>query len=291
MKKTVIVTNLIAALLGLHAAQAQVAFTGNYAQNFDGMGTSGTSAPSGWTVDSEAGSHATFAPPGSYTAGVNPNFTAGALTADPTLSAGAPTNQKGLIGYNFDASGVTGNAGDRALGSSPSGNAATILELNLTNSTGSAISSLSLSYDIDRFTTTVDTNGDSKTSPNYGVEEYPGYQLFYNLTPGNNSTWVNVSSLNPTIDAGATGPVSVLNSTGVTSISDATIGLNANWNSGSTLALAWFDDNAESPSPDQLIGLNNVDIAAAAPEPSSLTLCLAGASLAFLGFRLRHRVA
>ncbi|MEI9997896.1 MAG: hypothetical protein WDO13_01345 [Verrucomicrobiota bacterium] len=64
------------------------------------------------------------------------------------------------------------------------------------------------------------------------MEEYPGYQLFYNLTPGNNSTWVNVSALNPTIDAGTTGAVQVPNSTGITSISDAQVTLNSAWAAG-----------------------------------------------------------
>jgi hypothetical protein len=55
---------LATALIGLvsaSVAQAQVAFGGSYTQNFSSMGT-GTIAPTGWSVYSEAGTHATFAP-------------------------------------------------------------------------------------------------------------------------------------------------------------------------------------------------------------------------------------
>jgi hypothetical protein len=294
--KNIYTSSLMAvALLGFvsaPSAQAQVAFDGDYTQNFSGMG-SGTTAPAGWSVYSESGSHATFAPTGSYTAGVSPNFTAGSLTLESTLTAATPTqgstSQRGLGGYNWTNSLATAanGEGSQSLGSSPSGNSATILELSLTNSTSSAINALTLGYDIDRFTTTIDNNGDSRTAPNYGVEEYPGYQLFYNLTPGNNSDWVNVASLNPTIDAGADGNVSVPNSVGITVVSPTTIQLSGTWTAGSTLELAWFDDNAESPSPDQLIGLNNVDIAAA-PEPSSVVyLTIGGAVLLLLASRRR----
>jgi hypothetical protein len=260
-----------------------------YTQNFDTMGT-GTVAPAGWTVVSEAGSHSTFAPVGSFTTGTfsSINFTAGTLTSEPTLTAGTPTTQKGLGGYNFDASGLTSVTGDRALGTSPSGNAGTYLGLTLTNNTGSAITNVSLAYDIDRFTTTADSNGDSTSSPNYGVEEFPGYQLFYTLNSG--TTWTNVSSLNPTIDAGTAGAVQVPNTVGVTSVSDSNLTLSSAWASGSTIEFAWFDDNAESPSPDQLIGLDNVSVEAV-PEPSAGVLGLVALGVAFTLVRLRRQRA
>ena len=271
------------ALLSTSAASAQVVFSGSYSQNFDSMGTAGTTAPTGWSVFSETGSHDTFSPIGNPNGtGVTPNLTAGALTAEPTLSAGAATTQKGLIGYNF---GTTSTSTDRALGTSPSGNAATILELNLTNTSGSAVSALSLSYDIDRFTVTTANNSAYASSPTVGVEENPGYQLSYSLNGG--TTWTNVSALNPTL-SGPSGVV-VPNSVGVTSISNATVSLSSSWASGSSLELAWIDDNAQSPSPDQLIGLNNVSVAAA-PEPSSIGLGLIASALAGVMIVRRNRI-
>ncbi len=285
-----LLATVLLGILSASAGHAQVAFNGDYSQNFNSM--TGTSAPTGWAVYSEAGSHATFAPSGSYTAGVSPNFTAGTLSAETTLTVTAPSSsQKGVGGYNWTNSLATpGNGeGSHSLGTSPSGNAATILQLNLINSTGSAINALSLNYDIDRFTTTVDNNNNSTTSPNYGVEEYPGYQLFYNLTPGNNADWVNVAGLNPTIDAGTGGTVSVPNTVGITVVSPTTVSLATAWTAGSTLELAWFDDNAESPSPDQEIGLNNVSVAVA-PEPSTWALLAAGgAGLLLLAARQKRQ--
>ena len=243
------------------------------------MGTTGTAAPTGWSVFSEAGSHDTFSyfqdtTSGSPAAGVTPNLTAGALTAQNTLSAGAATTQKGLIGYNF---GTTASSTDRALGSSPSGNAATILELNLSNTTGNTINNLSLSYDIDRFTTTVNNNSQFASSPTSTVEENPGYWLFYSLNGG--TSWTNVSALNPTLSA--TSGVVVPNTFGVTSITSASVALSSAWNNGTNLELAWVDDNAQGPSPDQLIGLNNVSVAAV-PEPSSIFMGLIATALAGL---------
>ncbi len=197
--------------------------------------------------------------------GVAPNLTAGALT---TKSISTQTTPSGTSanGLNYNVSGTTGVSGDRALGTSPTGTAAMILELSLTNSTGSAINALSLSYDIDRLTTTTGNNSAYSSSPTVGLEENPGYQLFFSLNNG--STWTNVSSLNPTLSG--PGGVVVPNSVGVTNVSDPLLNLGSAWAAGSTLKFAWVDDNAQSPSPDQLLGLNNVSIsAAAAPEPNS----------------------
>ncbi len=274
MKNQILLVAAFAAILGGHTANAQVLFTGSYSENFDELGTTGTAAPTGWSVLTEAGSHNNFAPANSSTPGTSgalPNFTAGALSTKPTLTVNnspSATGQTASAGVNDNVSGVTGVSGDRGLGSSPTGTAGTILELSLTNNTSSSLSAVTISYDIDRLSTTVNNNNTAAGFPNTGVEELPGYELYYNLTPGNNSTWVNVASLNPTIDMGTTGLVQVPNSLGVTTISPVTLTLSGTWAAGSTIQFAWFDDNAEGPSPDQSIALNNVAVtAAAAPEP------------------------
>ncbi len=74
-------------------AQASLSAAG-YTQNFSSMGATGTTAPTGWSVVSEAGSHYTFSPnvANEYTDGnaaQNENFTAGALTTESTLSTSA----------------------------------------------------------------------------------------------------------------------------------------------------------------------------------------------------------
>jgi hypothetical protein len=173
-------------------------------------------------------------------------------------------------GFNFA---TTASSTDRSLGTSPSGNAMTLLQLSLTNTTGSSINDLFFGYDIRRFTTTTDSNGYT-ASPFVNVEEFPGYSLWYSLDNG--TTWKNVTSLNPSLD-GSTGPA-VPNSVGVTTVSPTDVTLASAWTAGSTLLVRWGDDNAQSPSPDQLLGLDNVTITAI-PEPTSV---LAG--LGLVGF-------
>jgi hypothetical protein len=289
---------LLAAGLSLApAVRAQVGFTGTYTQNFDSMGTAGTAAPTGWSVYSMSGSNDTFSyyqdpTSGSPTAGAAPTMTLPAgstLTVESTLTAVAAANNttsKGLGGYNFA---TTASDTNRALGTSPSGNAATILEAAFTNSTGSSITALSLSYDIRRFTTTTNNNTTftQAADPTYNVEENPGYWLYYSLNGG--TTWTNVSSLNPKL-SGTSGVV-VQNSVGVTNVVDPTLSLGSAWAAGSTLTLAWIDDNAQGPSPDQLLGLDNVSLSSI-PEPSVTASVFGAAAMGFCMLRRKlSRVA
>jgi hypothetical protein len=289
-----------AAFFASSSAFAQVSFTGTYTQNFSSMGT-GSVTPTGWSGVSEAGSHNTFAPTvanydNNGVVGVSPNFTSGTLTTSaveylvPTQgsSTGKGTD---IVNYQNTLATAQNGEGSESLGTDPSGNAATILELSMTNNSGSNISAVNIAYDIDRFTTVSNTNNITSGYVNTGVEEYPGYQLFYNLTPSNTATWVNVSSLNPTILMGTTaGAVNVPNSVGITTVPTTTIDLSSAWTAGTTIAFAWLDDNGYSPSPDQEIGLNNVSIEAV-PEPSAGLLGLVAVGAAFTLLRLRRQRA
>jgi hypothetical protein len=285
-------------------ASAQVSFTGSYTQNFDSMGTAGTTAPTGWAVYSLSGSHDTFSYAGSdssitttFLANSSSNAivvgTGNSITSEPTLvahSVSSSSTYDGTTGYNFASS---GNTGDRSLGSSPSGNAATELQVSLVNNTSGSLSGLYISYDIDRFTTTTANNSAYTASdPNYGVEECPGYWLFFSLDNG--TSWTNVNALNPTL-TGANGTIAVPNTTGTTSIPTTQFSLQSTWGSavntwapGSTLDLRWIDDNAQSPSPDQLLGLNNVDITEAVPEPGSRALLGVASVAGLLASRKRR---
>jgi len=280
MKTLRIAFGLAFAATASTALAASASFTGSYSQNFDSMGQTGTTAPTGWSFVSEAGGHDTFTPADdSITKGVLPNLTAGTLTANATLIAvTGPTTQKANQGYNF---GLSASPTDRSLGSSPTGSAASILELALTNTTGAALNAISVGYDIRRFSTTVNNNT-AYAGGNYGaVEELPGYQLFYSL---NGATWTNVSALNPIL-SGSTGVV-VPNTIGVTSVPQTLINLTGSWSAGSTLTLAWLDDNAQGPSPDQLLGLDNVTVAI--PEPSTYAASLGALTVGFVALRRRN---
>jgi hypothetical protein len=289
--KTSITSLLCFVLLLASAAMASpIPFTGVYTQNFDSMGTTGTTAPAGWTVYSLSGSHEDFSfwtAAGGYVTHL-PSDTPTAINVGPTgadvLSAVAitavtgPTTQKGTGAYNL---GLSASSSDRALGSSPSGNAGTELELDLTNNTGADMNSFNISYDIRRFTTTTDNNTGYDAGPDKGIEELPGYWLFCSLDGG--ATWTNVSSLDPTL-AGP-GGIIVPNTVGVTNVPVTTVTLGSAWANGANLSLRWFDDNAESPSPDQILGLDNLTMSNT-PEPATMSLLVLSA-LAMLRKRSR----
>jgi hypothetical protein len=271
------------------AALAQITFSGSYAQNFDSMGT-GAAAPAGWSELSLSGSHDDFRFAGStaaITTTVLPSdgpayirsgpAGTSTLTTNATLTvATGPTTQKGTGGYNLA---LAASSTDRALGTSPSGNAESQLQLSLTNATSDVITGFTVSYDIRRFTTTT-VNNSGYQGANVGLEELPGYWLFYSLDGGQN--WTNVSALNPT----KTGPDGVIvpNTVGVTNVPATSFTLASPVAAGSGVLLRWVDDNAQSPSPDQIIGLDNVTITSV-PTPGSLALLTLGA----LGVARRNR--
>ena len=248
---------VVAGLFGLATAHAASLGTSGYSQNFDAMGTTGTAAPIDWTVYTGASgtSNTTWSTtiPGSGVAAMVP--TTAALTATTTPNG---TNNNG-----FNAALSASATSDRVLATSPTQVSGAALQVVLTNDTGAAVDSLSVGYDTVRFTSVSTAN------------ELPGYWLFYSL---DNTTWTNVSSLNPTI-------ATVPNTVGVTSTAGS-FSLGASVAPGASIELRWVDDNAVQTSPDQIIGLNNV-VVAAVPEADGFALALAG--LAFTGLLAARR--
>ena len=235
-----------------------------FSENFDSMGQTGTAAPTGWSFLALSGSHDTFSysPPQATT--FLPNSSANAInvgtgtsttTANATLIAntGPTAAASGTQGFNF---GLTASPTDRALGSVPTGVSALELQWSVTNISGTAITGIRVGYDIRRFSTTTNNNTAYNTSPYSGIEELPGYWLFYSLDNG--TTWTNVTALNPTLSGAG---VQVPNSIGVTTVPPTNVTLTSSWPAGGTLLLRWVDDNAQSPSPDQMIALDNVTLA------------------------------
>ncbi|BCU79784.1 Ig-like domain-containing protein [Luteolibacter sp. LG18] len=237
----------IATLSGVARAQS-VSFTGTYSQNFDSMGTAGTTRPTGWTTwIAPSGTNATWT--SSITAS---SLSATGTTASALTVSNAPSGVSNNSGYNAQGA----SSSDRVFATSPTSISGVASQLSLTNGTGGAVSSISVAYDTRRYTVAGTVN------------ELPGYWLFYSLDNG--TTWTNVSALNPTV-SGSSGVV-VPNTTGVTSVAATTVSLSANWAAGSTLLLRWVDDNATQTSPDQIIGLDNVVISGGQPAPTvSLT--------------------
>jgi hypothetical protein len=251
-----------------------------YTQNFDTLGSSGTTLPSGWACKFLSGSHDVFSYAGSLATitttvspwstptGLNVGQGSSALSTSNTLIAVTdPTTQgSGSQCYNL---GLSSSSTDRCLGSSPTGIAGIELQLSLRNDTGSSLASLTIGYDIRRFRTTANNNT-GYSGPNVGLEEFPGYSLFVSTDDG--ATWSNAAAFNPTL-AGPTGVI-VPSSVGVTMVLPDLVTLPSPVGPGGTILLRWFDDNAQSPSPDQLIGLDNVIVSPA--NFAELGACCAG---------------
>ncbi len=221
------------------------------------MGTAGTAAPTGWSLfKGDGGSHSTWTtsiPANGALSVASMVATSGTLTANNTPTT---TNINGFNAEAVNSSGALAGTGDRVLATSPTSVTGNAIQLTLTNNTGAALTGLNLSYDIDRLTAI-------SSSSNY--EELPGYWLFYSL---DGSTWTNASSFNST-------PATVPNGSKGVSTTSGTLSFASAVAAGSTFELRWVDDNGVPTSPDQIIGLNNVNVAPV-PVPAALPLLLSG---------------
>jgi len=234
----------------------------SFSENFDSMGTAGTSPPAGWSMwNANSGSNASWtdsiAIPGTGTTSVATMVAA----ATPLTVNDAPSTTNNN-GYNAKGASST----DRVLATSPTSNAGTAIQWQVANTGTSTITSVRIGYDIRRYAAVGTAN------------ELPGYWLFYSLDNG--TTWTNVSALNPTLSGSG---VQVPNTVGVTTVAPTTFTLSGNWAPGATLKLRWVDDNAVATSPDQIIGLDNVTLTSAGaivgtPPTVALTAPLAGAT-------------
>lgn len=247
----------LAAFASAHAAD--LTSTG-YAQDFDGMGATGTAAPADWRllVGPSGTSNSTW----TNATGITPAGVAAMVASTGTLTA--VTTPSGTNNNGFNAAASAGGTADRVIATSPTTVSGAAIELSLTNATGASFDALTIGYDTVRFTSVSAAN------------ELPGYALFFSL--GNN-VWTHVAALNPTL-------ATVPNTVGVTTVAPTTFSLGASVAAGDTVLLRWIDDNATQTSPDQIIGLNNVTVAAV-PEPETLALTLAG--LGLVGAAARRR--
>ena len=244
---------LVAALaLTISQAQAQFSLTTTYTQNFDSMGTTGTTAPTGWFVGT--------------------GVTNGALTAT-TILVGTGSGTTGG-NYNFGSNGVN-LATDRALGSLGSGSTARLTEFRFTNNTGLTIDSLTISWTGEQYrvggTAAVDNELALFYSTDGSTFTAAGTDAFDFHTPVDAGT---AAALDGNAAAnrvtGLGGTISAL------SIAD-----------GATFYLRWVD--GDSPSSENAVSIDDLTIAfTTVPEPSTVSLVGLGL-VGMLTFARRRR--
>jgi hypothetical protein len=238
MKKIYTVTAAIV-LAGLFSARAV-----DYFQNFDSMGTNGTTAPSGWSMLNIAGTSTdSFIPTGAEMAS--------ATNGSSVLAIWNQTDSPTEWGNQMANEGATATSLNRLLGTSPTGTRGSVVQLSLNNIFGKPITYVTLSYDMQTMASGVLKSGFDPGAP----DELPGYSFYYL----DGSTWTHVSGLDRT-------------STGTAS---ATFSLANPIASGGVLQVRWFDDNSFAYGPDTMYAIDNVSITI--PEPATLSLLALGA--------------
>jgi len=227
-----------------------------YQSNFGSMGTIGTTPPLGWSVLILPGDSSNLVIP------TGPEMAA-AIAPGNAL---AIWNQTDPVAEFLDQAanvGSTPTNPNRLLGSNPTQDRGTILQLSLNNNSGAPVDTISIAYNMLAM-----ANGVNKPQyPNATHEELPGYSFYYL----DGSTWTHAASLDLSNDT--------LNSLGQ---AFATIHLSTPVANGGNVQFRWFDDNSLYYAPDFTFAIDNVIVNI--PEPGTLSLLAVGA-LAFISRR------
>ncbi len=270
VKKLVIAALLFAGALEMTTAQAQINstnFTGSYSENFDEIGATGTALPGGFLSMVIAGGNSDYE-------AANPEGPAAiaSATADTqTLiiwNAGAAATKSGTQTYNI---GCWDGLSDRALGTDPTGTAAQVIQLSMTNGTGGPLYGVNFSYDCKCL-----TNGSAGTEES----ELPGYIFFYSLTGSTKaSDWVQVGVAGSAAYVGGVMPplqngLCTPNYTQGTTMHSGIVMLQfaTPLPAGGIMYFRWCDDNNVASSPDQMIAIDNINITTYTPTGPQVSI-------------------
>ncbi|MEI6078921.1 MAG: Ig-like domain-containing protein, partial [Verrucomicrobiota bacterium] len=222
-------------------------FTGTYAENFDlDLTNNTTTMPAGFQALGLAGDHFTFTNGIPITSNAIAAATAG-VSSLTLWNAGNAAARAGSTLFNI---GCWDSLNDRALGTDPTGNGGTVIQLALKNNTGNPLNGVVLSY-TERCLTNGSTSNGSYTDDGTERLELPGYSFFYSLTGDTQPTnWFRVDALAQTNWVQGTssdsGPVTITFPTP----------LPAN----GVMYFRWADDNCVASSPDQMFAIDNISV-------------------------------
>jgi hypothetical protein len=242
------------AALVIIAGLSSAAAADFYTQNFDGMGTAGTTSPSGWGVRTLAGNSLSLTLPTSAEM-------AGSAAGSATLIVWNQTDSPASWTSQAANEGASPSASNRLLGTSPTGTRGTILQLSLLNNSGGAVAKVGLGYDMQLMAAGVLSGGFEPGA----LDELPGYSFYYL----DGSTWTHL----PSLDLSSPGTAPYTEFFYTTPVAN-----------GATMQFRWFDDNAYAYSPDTMYAIDNVVVNI--PEPGTLSLLGLGA-LALIARRRR----
>ncbi|HAO78625.1 MAG TPA: hypothetical protein DCQ92_06545 [Verrucomicrobia subdivision 3 bacterium] len=255
----------VSILFAMSASSAPTTFTGSYSQNFDGIGSSGTTLPAGFASMAIPGST------GTYTAAnpINATGIAAATINTQTLTiwnAGSAVVSSGAHLFNV---GCWDGPGDRALGSDAASSGAQVIELSLINNTGTTLYGITLSYDCKCLTNGIIQSGGTITTEE---TELPGYYFFYSTTDTNSaSNWTEVGVAgNAALVNGVPAPngLCLPNYTQGTTMSSGPVNITfaTPLTNNGVLHLRWPDDNNTGDNPEQMLAIDNLSISAYNPS-------------------------
>ncbi|GBE93521.1 Ig-like domain-containing protein [Nostoc cycadae] len=213
-----------------------IEFNGSYSENFDSLASSGSSSvlPSGWAL-LETGT----------SANVNGQYT-----------AGTGSNNAGDI-YSFGATGSS----ERAFGTLRSGTLNPSIGTSFTNTTGSTITTLNLSYRGEQWRLGAANRGSDRLDFQYSLD----------ATSLNTGTWVDVDNLdfNSPVTTGTVGALD--GNTNSSQITTTITGLNIP--NGATFWFRWLDFDVANA--DDGLAIDNFSLSTGVTPPAVPTVAIA----------------
>ena len=251
-----------AAAAALTPAQAQVAFVGAYAQNFNTLATAGSGIP--WADNSTL---------------------AGWYASQTSYAAGTGSSLTGAM-YSFgDAGGPS--SGDRALGSVGSSGTGTVAYgVRFQNTAGVNLSSIQVSYVGEQWRFALST-----LPPTLAQSVTVWYRTGVGLTaltPSSNVGWTAVPVLNftsPNTFGAAAAPLNGNAFTNRVAVNATLTGVTLA--PGEELMIRWLD--VDHPNNDHGLAIDDFSVTALTVVPEPATWALLGGGLIFLASRLRRR--